>query len=78
MLPDDSISAAAFSSGMSPLVTPSGSVTNPFAADAFGSPWGEVFVPTAAQVMGGYGVMGWATAPCRRRVPSARALRYRN
>jgi hypothetical protein len=58
MLPDDSISAAAFSSGMSPLVTPSGSVTNPFAADAFGSPWGEVFVPTAAQVMGGYGVMG--------------------
>lgn len=58
MLPDDSISATAFSSGMSPLVTPSGSVTNPFAADAFGSPWGEVFVPTAAQVMGGYGVMG--------------------
>jgi hypothetical protein len=39
------------------LVTPTGAITNPFASDAFGNPWGEVFVPTAAQVMmGGYGV----------------------
>jgi hypothetical protein len=58
MLPDDSISAAAFSSGLNPLVTPAGTVSTPFAADALGAPWGEVFVPTAAQIMGGYGVMG--------------------
>jgi hypothetical protein len=57
MLPDDSISASAFSSGLNPLVSPAGAVGNPFASDAFGNPWGEVFVPTAAQVMmGGYGV----------------------
>jgi hypothetical protein len=57
MLPDDSISAAAYVSGMNPLVTPTGTITTPFSADTFGGPWGEVFVPTAAQVMGGYGVM---------------------
>jgi hypothetical protein len=57
MLPDDSISAAAFSSGLSPLVAPTGVVSNPFAADGFAHPWGEVFVPTATQVVGGYGVM---------------------
>jgi hypothetical protein len=57
MLPDDSISAAAYTSSLNPLVTPAGAVTNPFAGDGLGAPWGEVFVPTAAQIMGGYGLM---------------------
>jgi hypothetical protein len=52
MLPDDSISASAFSSGLSPLVTAAGVVGNPFAADPFANPWGEVFVPGTAQVAG--------------------------
>jgi hypothetical protein len=47
MLPDDSISAAAYaaSSNPNPLVTPAGVVTNPFAADTFGGPWGEAYAP---------------------------------
>jgi hypothetical protein len=44
MLPDDSIAAAAFNSGMDVLVSPSGQVNTPFASDSFGSPWGEVYV----------------------------------
>ena len=47
MLPDDSISAAAFSAttNPNPLVTAAGVVTDPFAADTFVSPWGEAFAP---------------------------------
>jgi hypothetical protein len=45
MLPDDSISAAAYSSNLNPLVTASGTVNNPFSAYTFGQPWGEAFVP---------------------------------
>ena len=44
MLPDDSIAAAAFSSGMNLLVSPNGTVNAPFASDSFASPWGEVYV----------------------------------
>jgi hypothetical protein len=44
MLPDDSISAAAWSSNMNPLVSATGTVGAPFAADTFAQPWGEAFV----------------------------------
>jgi hypothetical protein len=44
MLPDDSISAAAYSSNLNPLVTPTGTVNNPFSAHKFGQPWGEAYV----------------------------------
>lgn len=44
MLPDDSISAAAYSANLNPLVAPAGTVTNPFSAYKFGGPWGEVYV----------------------------------
>jgi hypothetical protein len=44
MLPDDSISAAAWSANLNPLVSASGSVQEPFASDSFNSPWGEAFV----------------------------------
>jgi hypothetical protein len=44
VLPDDSISAAAFSANKNPLVTAAGVVGSPFSADTFGSPWGEAFV----------------------------------
>jgi hypothetical protein len=45
MLPDDSISAAAYAapSSQNPLVTAAGVVTNPFAADTFGGTWGEAY-----------------------------------
>lgn len=43
VLPDDSISAAALSANMNPLVTASGTVNTPFASDAFSQPWGEAF-----------------------------------
>jgi hypothetical protein len=50
MLPDDSISAAAFSvNGSSPnpnpnpLVSATGMVDNPFGTDSFGGPWGEAY-----------------------------------
>jgi hypothetical protein len=45
MLPDDSISAAAYSANENPLVTATGTVNNPFSADTFAKPWGEAFVP---------------------------------
>ena len=43
VLPDDSISAAAFSANMNPLVSASGTVNTPFASDTFNQPWGEAF-----------------------------------
>jgi len=44
MLADDSISAAAYSSNLNPLVTSAGAVNNPFSAYAFAGPWGEAYV----------------------------------
>jgi len=43
MLPDDSISAAAYMSNENPLVTAAGVVNTPFATDGFGAPWGEAY-----------------------------------
>jgi len=48
MLPDDSISAAAWSSNLNPLVSATGTVGAPFAADTFAQPWGEAFVAATA------------------------------
>jgi hypothetical protein len=53
MLPDDSISAAAWSTvvnplGENPLVGASGMVATPFASDSFAGPWGEVYVAATA------------------------------
>src|ERR1700723_472592 len=47
LLPDDSISAAAYGSGLNPLVAPDGTVNNPFAAHSFSGPWGEAYVAAA-------------------------------
>jgi hypothetical protein len=47
MLPDDSISAAAWGANLNPLVVPNGTVNNPFAADTFDGPWGEAYVAAA-------------------------------
>jgi hypothetical protein len=44
VLADGSISAAAFTSNMNPLVSPSGAVSTPFASDSFHHPWGEAYV----------------------------------
>jgi hypothetical protein len=44
LLPDDSISAAAFSANLNPLVSSAGAVNNPFSAYTFGNPWGEAYV----------------------------------
>jgi len=50
MLPDDSISAAAWTANLNPLVSAAGAVGAPFSSDTFTKPWGEAFVPaTAAQ-----------------------------
>lgn len=49
MLPDDSISAAAFKANMNPLVTAAGVVNAPFSADTFVGPWGEAYVPANGQ-----------------------------
>ena len=55
MLPDDSISAAAWSTvqnplGENPLVSAKGVVTTPFSSDTLAGPWGEAYVaPTATQ-----------------------------
>jgi len=46
MLPDDSISAAAWSSTSNPLVSAAGVVSTPF-SDAFAYPWGEAYVAAA-------------------------------
>jgi hypothetical protein len=47
MLPDDSISTAAWGSQLNPLVTAAGVVNDPFGAagDKFIGPWGEAFAP---------------------------------
>ncbi len=47
MLPDGSISAAAWTSNMNPLVGPSGTVATPF-ADSFAQPWGEAYAAATA------------------------------
>jgi hypothetical protein len=44
MLPDDSISAAAWSATQNSLVSAAGAVGTPFAADSFAYPWGEAYV----------------------------------
>ncbi len=49
MLPDDSISAAAFSANLNPLVTSAGTVNNPFASDSFDRPWGEAYAAANGQ-----------------------------
>jgi hypothetical protein len=48
MLPDDSISAAAWGSNMNPLVSASGGVGTPFSSDTFAGPWGEAYVAATA------------------------------
>jgi hypothetical protein len=47
MLPDDSISAAAWGSNLNPLVSASGAVGTPF-SDTFAGTWGEAFVAATA------------------------------
>jgi hypothetical protein len=47
MLPDDSISAAAWTSNMNPLVSAGGVVGAAFSADTFAQPWGEAYVAAA-------------------------------
>lgn len=49
MLPDDSIIAAAYTANANALVTPTGTVTTPFSADAFSGPWGVAYVPAKGQ-----------------------------
>jgi hypothetical protein len=49
MLPDDSISAAAYSANQNPLVTAAGGVTAPFATDSFDNPWGQAYVAASGQ-----------------------------
>src|SRR5258707_10409050 len=48
MLPDDGISAAAWTSNLNPLVSATGTVGKPFAGDMFNDPWGEAFVAATA------------------------------
>jgi hypothetical protein len=53
MLPDDSISAAAWSTvqnqlGENPLVSANGMVATPFSSDTFAGPWGEAYVAATA------------------------------
>jgi len=47
MLPDDSISAAAWTSNMNPLVSAAGVVGTAFSGDTFAQPWGEAYVAAA-------------------------------
>jgi hypothetical protein len=49
MLPDDSISAAAFGANQNALVTAAGVVNTPFSADTLGHPWGEAYVAANGQ-----------------------------
>jgi hypothetical protein len=48
MLADDSISVAAWMANLNPLVSPAGSVQQPFASDTFGGPWGEATATTTS------------------------------
>jgi hypothetical protein len=47
MFPDDSIAATAFSAGVVPVVSASGSVNSPFAADQLAKPWSSAYVAAA-------------------------------
>ena len=47
MFADDSIAATAFSANIVPLVSPTGSVSSPFAADNLAKPWGSAYVAAA-------------------------------
>ena len=47
IFPDDSIGATAFSAGMVPIVSPSGSVTSPFSTDGIGMPWSAAYAAAA-------------------------------
>jgi hypothetical protein len=47
MLPDDSISAAAWTANSNPLISAAGAVGMPFSGDTFTQPWGEAFVAAA-------------------------------
>jgi len=50
VFPDDSISVTAFSSNLVPLVSPTGTISNPFGAYTFHGPWGQAYVtPTGGQ-----------------------------
>ena len=49
MLPDDSISAAAFGANQSALVTAAGVVNTPFSSDTFAHPWGAAYEPANGQ-----------------------------
>ena len=48
ILPDDSISAAAWTANLNPLVGSSGTVAAPFAGNTFAGPWGEAYVAATA------------------------------
>jgi hypothetical protein len=45
MLPDDGISAAAWTSNLNPLVSAGGVAGTAFSGDTFAQPWGEAYVP---------------------------------
>jgi hypothetical protein len=47
MLPDDSISAAAWTANLNPLVSAAGVVGTAFSGDTFAQPWGEAYVAAA-------------------------------
>jgi len=49
MLPDDSISASAFSANLIPLTSATGSLSGPFVADTFHGPWSQAYA--AANMM---------------------------
>ena len=48
VLADDSISVAALTANMNPLVSPDGTVNTPFASDSFAKPWGEAYAAASA------------------------------
>jgi hypothetical protein len=48
ILPDDSISAAAWASNLNPLVSASGAIGTPFSSNTFAGPWGEASVAATA------------------------------
>jgi hypothetical protein len=48
LLADGSISAAAWSANLNPLVSASGVIGTPFSSDMFAHPWGEAYVPATA------------------------------
>lgn len=49
VLPDGSISAAAYSANQNPLVAAAGTVSAPFSTDTFAKPWGEAYVAASGQ-----------------------------